>query len=180
MDRAIRESQRNADPLRRGILLRRAGRTDEALDQFEALCRLGEPLGADHALELVLSLPAEERISHAARLDRMAHDGLQEARTLLHALFPAITNIVGESPAMQELRSFVYREACSRRPVILWGESGVGHALAARTFHALSGRGKFHERYGARHPTPFTRTAAVAVVGFRFIFCFSAFLVFCS
>lgn len=149
MDKALRQSQRDDDPLRRGVLLRRAGRVDEALDQFEAVWRDGEPRGGELALELILSRSESEHIRHAERLDRFARLGLEEARTLLDALFPAATNIVGGSEAMQGLRSFIYRQASTDQHVIFWGEAGVGHATAARTLHALSGRGAFHEGYGA-------------------------------
>ncbi len=49
-------------------------------------------------------------------------------------------NIVGRSPAMQEIFASVMRVAPSRATVLLAGESGVGKDLIARAFHFHSPR----------------------------------------
>src|ERR1700691_2445392 len=49
-------------------------------------------------------------------------------------------NIVGRSPAMQEIFSSVMRVAASRATVLLAGESGVGKDLIARAIHYHSPR----------------------------------------
>lgn len=52
--------------------------------------------------------------------------------------------MVGDSPALAELRRQIARVAGSDVPVCLLGESGAGKELAARALHARSGRrGKF-------------------------------------
>ncbi len=48
--------------------------------------------------------------------------------------------MIGDSPAMQQLRSQLARIAASDETVLICGESGVGKELVAQTIHALSGR----------------------------------------
>ena len=51
-------------------------------------------------------------------------------------------NIVGESPAMQELFDIVKQVAPARSTVLLTGESGTGKELVAKAIHQLSPRAK--------------------------------------
>jgi two-component system, NtrC family, response regulator AtoC len=51
-----------------------------------------------------------------------------------------LEEMVGESPAMQELFRLIARVAGSEAPVMITGESGTGKEVAARTLHALSRR----------------------------------------
>jgi DNA-binding NtrC family response regulator len=53
-----------------------------------------------------------------------------------------IENIVGESPAMQEIFEVVKQVAPARATVLLTGESGTGKELIARAIHQLSPRAK--------------------------------------
>lgn len=48
--------------------------------------------------------------------------------------------LLGESPAMQELRTLAARVARSQAPVHITGESGTGKELVARMIHAQGGR----------------------------------------
>jgi two-component system response regulator AtoC len=48
--------------------------------------------------------------------------------------------MVGRSPAMQEIFRLILRVAGSEAPVMITGESGTGKEVAARTVHALSRR----------------------------------------
>jgi len=50
------------------------------------------------------------------------------------------TTLLGESPAMEKVRSILERVAPSDSPVLLVGESGTGKELAARALHRLSRR----------------------------------------
>jgi two-component system response regulator PilR (NtrC family) len=48
--------------------------------------------------------------------------------------------LLGESPAMREVRAMLARVARTQAPVLISGESGTGKELAARTIHAASAR----------------------------------------
>lgn len=50
------------------------------------------------------------------------------------------SNMIGSSPAMQQLRSQLNRIAASDETVLICGESGVGKELVAQTLHAMSPR----------------------------------------
>jgi len=52
-------------------------------------------------------------------------------------------NLLGESPAMQQVRGLIDRLAKSQAPVFISGESGSGKELAARTIHLHGPRGEF-------------------------------------
>jgi two-component system, NtrC family, response regulator PilR len=51
-------------------------------------------------------------------------------------------NLLGESPAMQQVRGLIDRLAKSQAPVFISGESGSGKELAARTIHLHGPRGE--------------------------------------
>lgn len=53
---------------------------------------------------------------------------------------PAGFTLLGESPAMQQVRAMIERLAKSQAPVFVNGESGSGKELAARMIHALGAR----------------------------------------
>ena len=53
---------------------------------------------------------------------------------------PSIPEMLGESPAMQELANLINRVAKTDASVLLLGESGTGKELAARAIHILSNR----------------------------------------
>ena len=49
-------------------------------------------------------------------------------------------DLVGESPAMEEVRAMLDRVAGTSSTVLIWGESGTGKELAARAIHRRSPR----------------------------------------
>jgi len=52
----------------------------------------------------------------------------------------AYPDLVGDSPAIQQLKAMILRVAASEAPVLLLGESGTGKELAARAIHHHSPR----------------------------------------
>jgi two-component system, NtrC family, response regulator PilR len=54
---------------------------------------------------------------------------------------PALLRIVGDTQAMQQVRSLVQRVARSMAPVLVHGESGTGKELVAQAIHHVSPRG---------------------------------------
>lgn len=52
------------------------------------------------------------------------------------------TRLLGNTPAMHELRELIARVGRSQAPVLITGESGTGKELAARSIHAASARAK--------------------------------------
>src|SRR3982750_2882323 len=55
---------------------------------------------------------------------------------------PSSYQLLGESPAMQQVRGLIDRLAKSQAPVFINGESGSGKELAARTIHLNGPRGE--------------------------------------
>lgn len=51
-------------------------------------------------------------------------------------------NIIGSSENIKELKAFIVKLAKSQAPVFLYGESGVGKEVIAKTIHQLSNRNK--------------------------------------
>jgi len=51
-----------------------------------------------------------------------------------------LQSLVGESPAMHELRENIFRAARANFPVLITGETGVGKELCARGIHDMSAR----------------------------------------
>ncbi len=83
------------------------------------------------------------------RVVRLDFEGFPEIRSLrreVHRLReqvrPKQTPILGESPAILELRSRITRVAASDAPVLVLGETGTGKELVARALHDQSPRAK--------------------------------------
>ena len=56
------------------------------------------------------------------------------------SVHPALARLIGQSPAMQQVRSMIERVARGMAPVMVQGESGTGKELVARAIHGASGR----------------------------------------
>lgn len=63
-----------------------------------------------------------------------------EAATANSPCCAALTQLVGQSEAMQQVRERIRKVAPSMAPVLITGESGTGKELAARALHACSHR----------------------------------------
>lgn len=62
------------------------------------------------------------------------------ALNLLENCETTLNNLLGNSPAMQKLRTKIQKLARSQAPVYIKGESGVGKEVVARMIHGLGGR----------------------------------------
>jgi two-component system nitrogen regulation response regulator NtrX len=61
--------------------------------------------------------------------------------------------IVGDAPALQQVRDAVHKAAPTSATVLIWGESGVGKELVARAIH----------RESLRHDGPFVQVNCAAI-----------------
>ena len=82
----------------------------------------------------------EMRIARALRQRNLESENVS-LRQQLDAKF-GLENIVGKSPAMQEIFEIVRQVAPTRATVLLTGESGTGKELVAKAIHQLSPRAK--------------------------------------
>ncbi|MCG3183978.1 MAG: Transcriptional regulatory protein ZraR [Planctomycetes bacterium] len=65
----------------------------------------------------------------------------------------ALSNVVGNSPRMRELKQQIQQLSQAEFPVMILGESGAGKEVVARTIHALS----------ARRESPFVGQSCLAI-----------------
>lgn len=82
----------------------------------------------------------EMRIARALRQQNLETENVS-LRQQLESKF-GMENIIGESPAMQEVFEIVKQVAPTRATVLLEGESGTGKELVAKAIHQLSPRAK--------------------------------------
>lgn len=82
----------------------------------------------------------EMRIARALRRQNLEAENVS-LRQQLDSKF-GLENIIGESPAMQEVLDVVKQVAPTRATVLLLGESGTGKELIAKAIHQLSPRAK--------------------------------------
>ncbi len=99
---------------------------------------------ADNAV-IALKAGAFDYLSKPVALDqlrKLVHSALQvsQNKLALNPLSAPGSRMLGQSRAIEELRSQIGRLARSMAPVSIWGESGSGKELAAREIHAQSAR----------------------------------------
>ena len=82
----------------------------------------------------------EMRIARALRTHKLEVENVS-LRQQLDTKF-GLENIVGDSPAMQEVFEVIKQVAPTRATVLLAGESGTGKELVAKAIHQLSPRAK--------------------------------------
>jgi DNA-binding NtrC family response regulator len=82
----------------------------------------------------------EMRIARSLRHQNLEQENVS-LRKQLDSKF-GIENVIGESPAMQEVFDIVKQVAPARTTVLLLGESGTGKELIAKAIHQLSPRAK--------------------------------------
>jgi two-component system response regulator PilR (NtrC family) len=79
-------------------------------------------------------------VQSALRVGKPVENLRPAADSKLRAGSSSALRLIGQSAAMQELRTQIVRLARSMAPVAITGESGSGKELAARDIHALSPR----------------------------------------
>jgi DNA-binding NtrC family response regulator len=82
----------------------------------------------------------EMRIARALRAQKLETEN-RELRTHIGTKF-GIENVLGQSPAMEEVFEIVQQVAPSRASVLVLGESGTGKELIAKAIHNLSPRAR--------------------------------------
>ncbi len=82
----------------------------------------------------------EMRIARALKQQNLEVENVS-LRKQLDSKF-GLENIVGESPAMQEIFEIVQQVAPTRTTILITGESGTGKELVAKAVHQLSPRAK--------------------------------------
>ena len=82
----------------------------------------------------------EMRIARALRQQDLESENVS-LRQQLQSKF-GLENIIGESPAMQEIFEVVKQVAPSRASILILGESGTGKELIAKAIHQLSPRAR--------------------------------------
>ena len=95
------------------------------------------------ATDFVEKPPSPERLLTALR-NALALGSLQEERQRLLEELSRPGHLVGESPAMENLRRLIARVGPSDAAVLITGETGTGKERVARALHLASGRkGRF-------------------------------------
>lgn len=122
---------RKTDPARPVIVMTAYSAVDTAIESIRqgAYHYMTKPFKVD---ELALFV---DRALDESKLRREA----ASLRKTLHDRF-GLENLVGRSPAMQEVCDLVERVADAKVPVLIVGETGTGKGLVARAIHAQSGR----------------------------------------
>ncbi|MBI98137.1 MAG: transcriptional regulator [Verrucomicrobiales bacterium] len=82
----------------------------------------------------------EMRIARAVRTQELESEN-RELRTQVDTKF-GLENVIGQSPAMEEIFEIVQQVAPARASVLVLGESGTGKELIAKAIHNLSPRAK--------------------------------------
>lgn len=95
--------------------------------------------GATDFLTKPVNLKELELVLQRVLRSRKAESENRQLREQLDAKF-GMENIIGNSPAMQEVFDTVRQVASSRATVLIQGESGTGKELVAKAIHQLSTR----------------------------------------
>jgi two-component system NtrC family response regulator len=116
------------DPLSKVIIVSGQGDKQNALRAVGAGAYdfIVKPVDMDE-LKLVL-----QRAFYVAELEREYHESLQAQRP------EVFENMLGQSPPMQSVFTFIRKVAPTTAPVLILGESGTGKEMVARALHRRS------------------------------------------
>ena len=126
----LREAKR-IDPHVIGIMITAFASTESAVEALR--------LGAHDYVSKPFDVDELKAKVHEA----LEHRRLREENAALKKALASsgdLANIVGDSPAIQELKERIRRVAPTRSTVLVTGESGTGKELVARAVHAYSTR----------------------------------------
>ncbi len=98
-----------------------------------------DPLKALSSEDLELTVAVARQLAVAWQAVRR-HQELSEENQRLRAQVLQEVQLVGESPAMQQIKETIHRVAPTNATVLIRGESGVGKELVARALHLCSAR----------------------------------------
>jgi two-component system response regulator PilR (NtrC family) len=111
----------------RGVVASALGRTPPIVPGARPAAPMASPAPAP--------APAERMPARTA--EPAAQAPLVSATAPIH---PSLARLIGQSVAMQQVRSMIERVARGMAPVMVQGESGTGKELVARAIHGASGR----------------------------------------
>ena len=117
------------DPAPKVIMLTGGGTIENAVESIKkgAYDFLTKPVKVDDLARL---------ITRACETQQLEKENLQLKEVIKRQ--SAGDEMIGDSPAMQEIFRLIERTAASAKPVLIQGESGTGKELVARAIHKLS------------------------------------------
>ncbi len=125
----VLEGLMKRDPAPKVIMLTGGGTIENAVDSMKkgAYDFVTKPVKLEHLDQL---------IKRASRVQKIEKENKQ-LKAVIKRQAPS-DEIIGESPAMQEVFRLIERTASSDKPVLIQGESGTGKELVARAIHKSS------------------------------------------
>ncbi len=111
-----------------------------AVEDFDAAVAAVRAGGAADYIRKGPGLVEDIKVAVAQAVERQALRRQNIAFRRDAALRNSLDNIVGTSPAMEELKKTIRTVACTNSTVLVQGESGTGKELVARAVHACSPR----------------------------------------
>ncbi len=111
-----------------------------AVDDFDAAVAAVKAGGASDYIRKGPGLVEDLKVSITQALEKQSLRRQNIAFQRDAASRNSLENIVGASPAMEELKQAIRTVACTNSTVLVQGESGTGKELVARAVHACSAR----------------------------------------
>ncbi len=111
-----------------------------AVEDFDAAVAAVRAGGAADYIRKGPGLIEDIKVSVAQALEKQALRRQNVALRRDAASRNSLDNIVGSSPAMEQLKVTIRTVACTNSTVLVQGESGTGKELVARAVHACSSR----------------------------------------